>query len=145
MSLRDVLRVLDVMAWFLEHDEPLFQLMDDKLDAKLQQDIKFSDTFLLPAEQESGSHMSRQAHTASAVHQAPDTHSTRQAPDTRSTRQAPGTRSTREAPDTRSTRQSLATQSTCQGSPEASLCHDSGEDDEIPTKFINEVIELIVK
>lgn len=135
MSLRDVLRALDVMAWFLEHDQPLFQLMDDKLDAKLQRDIKLSDTFLLPAEQESGAHTSRQAHIASTAHQTPDTHSTRQAPDT--------PRSTHQAPDTR---QSLATQSTRQGSPEALLCHDSGvDDDEIPMKFVDEVMELIAK
>jgi hypothetical protein len=43
VSLRDVLRVLDVMAWFLEHDEPLFQLMDAKLNAKLQQDTTSDD------------------------------------------------------------------------------------------------------
>lgn len=43
MSLRDVLRVLDVMVGFLEHDEPLFQLMDAKLNAKLQQDTTSDD------------------------------------------------------------------------------------------------------
>jgi hypothetical protein len=34
VSLRDVLRVLDVMAWLLEHSQPLFQLMDEKLNSK---------------------------------------------------------------------------------------------------------------
>ena len=31
MSLRDVLRVLDVMTWFLNHDKPLFRLIDEKI------------------------------------------------------------------------------------------------------------------
>lgn len=43
VSLRDVLRVLDVMAWFLEHEQPLFRLMDEKLLAKVQQDAPSDD------------------------------------------------------------------------------------------------------